>query len=125
MALVNIVLPDETFAEYAKNSPESPQKGIEAQLERFKGIPPQERALVFTSEERGLLEKLFGRPIEAAGDLVKWIKKLQEIEVGGLSVPLTEGQVKRLQSNATFFGEKPEVMLARKVRTALFDALGG
>lgn len=122
--ICSIALPDETFEAYAKYTPESPQKGIEAQLERFKGIPPSERALIFTSSERGSLEKLFGRPIEAAGDLEKWIRKLQEVEVGGVSVPLSEGQVKRLASNANFFGEKPRVMLERKIRTALNDAIG-
>lgn len=122
--ICSIALKDETYETYAKYSPESPQKGIEAQLERFKGIPPGERALIFTSEERGVLEKLFMRPIEAAGDLVKWVQKLQEIEVGGVTVALTEGQVKRLATNAKFFGEKAASLLERKVRTALADSIG-
>lgn len=123
--ICSITLPDEVFQKYAEASPESPQKGIEKQLIRFVGIPVDERPLVFSSEERKEIEKLFGRPLEAAGDLVKWVKKLQEIEVGGVTVALTEGQVKRLQTNAHFFNQKPETMLVQKVQTALLQALGG
>ncbi len=125
MAILSITLLDKTFETYAKYSPASPAKGIEAQLERFKTISPKERALVFSSEERGEIEKLYGMPIEKAADLIKWLKKLQEVQVGGLTLPLTEGQVKRLESNAKFFGTTPMVLLKQKVQGALFDALGG
>lgn len=124
MAIVSISLKDETFEKYSTYSPEDPRKGIETQLERFKGIPPSERALIFNSEDRGEIEKLFGRPIEAAAELVKWVKRLQEVNVGGIDIPLTEPQVKKLESDARFFGEKAETMLPRKARTALRDAIG-
>lgn len=124
MANVSITLDDKTFEQYSKYDPVDPRKGLETQLERFKGIPPTERALVFTSEERGAIEKLVGRPIERAEDLVKWVTRLQVIDVGGVQVPLTEVQIKRLESDARFFGEKAETMLSRKARTALRDAIG-
>lgn len=124
MAILSITLPDETFAEYAKHCPDDPRRGIEAQLERFKGLPPGERVLFFDEKSRSELERLFQRPIEDPAKLVEWVKKLQELNVAGIEVPLTEGQAKRLASDAKFFNTTPEKLVKTRVTTALRDAIG-
>lgn len=124
MAVFSIQLSDETFEKYAKGSPEDPRKGIEAQLERFKDVPVGERALIFDAESRKGLEGLFQRPIEDAAKLTEWVRRLQEIAVGGLSIPLTEAQVKRISTDARFFAVTPEKILKDRVGVALMQAIG-
>lgn|SRR5678815_6128959 len=123
--ILTLAMPDELYTEYTTHFPTGVNKGMVAQLKRFKDFPPTERALLFKPEERKELEKLFGRPIENGDELVKWIRGLLTLNVGGTEVPLTAVQQKLLGDEARFFKKEPAAYLAEKVKRGMEFAFNG
>jgi hypothetical protein len=115
MAKVLIILPDETYEKYAKHTPQSPQTGIERQLERFKDYSPSERALLFRPAERQALEKVFGNPIEDQKKFVAFVEGLMSVEIGDVKVTLSPEQIKRVAGEAKFFGREVNEFLKDKL----------
>lgn len=124
MALITITLSDETFQKYGKLYPGNVAKGLGEQLERFKDYPPQERLLFLKPEHRRELESLNRQPIEGPDELVKLVKFLLGIRVGGVEVPLSVPQMKRAESRARFWKKETRDFLVDQVKKGLVYALG-
>lgn len=125
LAIVSIRIPDETFEIYKKMNPGVPTKAIEGQLERFKGVHINDRVLILTSEERKEIEKLRSGPLETAKDLIKWVRNLVTANVGGVEIPLKDGQRKKLEGEARFYKQDPKDYAEKTLRMVLDHALGG
>lgn len=123
--LITIKIPDELYVRYSERNPSSPQKEIEKTLERFADIPHSDRLLVVPKEVRQELEKLTGAPIEKWDRFLSFFKDALSVRAGGVNVPLTEGQTKRLKAQAEFFKQDPQSFIETKVKSALFSYLGG
>lgn len=124
MAIKTIRLADETMAKYQEMHPQNPTLALENQLEKFKEVSYKERVLVFPAEVRRELEHLVGKPIEDAKEFVEWVKKLQVFKAGEVDIPLTDGQRKRLEGEAKFYGQPLETYIRTRVQSAVRMGLG-
>lgn len=123
--ILNITLPDELFARYADRDPKNPRKAIERALEKFVDVHPDDRLLLVPKNVRQELEKLIGKPIESWDKFLSFFKDALSIKAGEVSVPLTEGQIKRLKTQADFFKKDPLEFTTDMVKRGLFSFLGG
>lgn len=122
--IVTLSIDDKTHAQYGEMDPESPQRAMEKQLERFKSYLPTERVLLFSPEERRELERLYGRPIDEPLRFIEFIRKLVSVDIAGVPVVLNAGQVKRLVAEAEHVHRKPAELLEQKVKQMAFAVLG-
>lgn len=83
--------------EYA---PTNPNRIMAEQLEKFKDLSPKDKGLVLTASERGKLEGLYGGSLENGASLVAFVEKLKSVTVHETQLLLTDGQRKRLESEA-------------------------
>lgn len=123
--IFSIKLDDSVYSTYAEFDKNSPQRAIERQLVRFKDFPPNERAVILRPEERKELETLHQTTFDSGKELVEWVKKLKALEVGGVTLHLSDGQMKRINDWATFYGKPREEWLKTKLQEALNSAFGG
>lgn len=135
MAVITLSVPDDLMERIIKeHNSTNPNKGIVDLLRRFIDYPPTKRALLFSYEQRREIEALFGEPIDATNvdRFIAWVRTRASVNVGGVEIPLTAGQLKRAQSNATFWRStdgQPHENLTRdyihaQVRESLASALG-
>lgn len=100
MAAPVVRIKDETWDKYVAFNPTNPNRACAEQLEKFSDIDPKDKGLVLNARQRGEVEGLAGRSLESGEQLVGYIKHLIELKVGDVNVLLTEGQKKRLYSEA-------------------------
>src|SRR5688572_10126652 len=100
MAILTLRISDDTKQLYDQHSGPDGRGDMEKQIERFKHLPLQERVLIIPKTERQKLEALYGREIADASKFVSWVQGLIDLEVGGIRIPLSEGQLKRAQAIA-------------------------
>lgn len=124
MAIKTIRIPDETLQKYQDMHPQNPSLAIESQLERFKDFGYKERVLLFPSKVRQELERIVGRTIEDAEEFLGWVKKLSGFKVEGFEFTLSDGQRKRLESEAKFAGQPVEKYVEVRLRNAIRDGIG-
>ncbi len=124
MAIKTIRLDDATLLKYQEMHPQNPTLAIENQLERYKNCSYKERILIFDAETRKELEKLYGKPIEDAPDMLRWVKNCLVFKAGDVEIPLTEGQRKRLQGEALHMGANLNDYLKKRIENAIFNAIG-
>ena len=101
--IVTLKIPDEVYEAYVEINRTNPHRAMEDILKRFKGVPPEERVLVFSKEQRQRLEKLLQRPIEDMDKFISLVEGLLSISADGVEVVLSEGQRKRMQAEAAFY----------------------
>lgn len=123
--IISITIPDELFSKYAERDPANPRKEIEKTLSKFVDIPPSDRLLLVPPEVRKELEKLVGGPIEKWEKFLKFFKDTISVRAAEVNVPLTEGQAKRLASQAAFYKRDPKEYVTDQVKRGLFQFLGG
>lgn len=124
MAFVTIQVPDSVWEEYAEYNPDSPQTSMKQQLIRFAGVNPAQRCLLIPAAQRVELESLIGQQVETADELVSHIRRLCTVTVGGAEVPVTKGQMQRLNEQARFHGKDPREYLVQQAKDALSYAMG-
>jgi hypothetical protein len=133
--LVTLAMKDDLYAKFVEQDPEKPNVAILKTLERFKDVTPFDRALFFNKEQRQRMEKLFGEGIDSGSidRFLNWLEKRSTLNVGEYPVQLTNGQMKRAESNATFWKSRtgaaapPNVVngyVASVVEDALRNVLG-
>lgn len=123
--ILTIKVDDNVFTKYSERNPSSPQKEIEKVIERFVGFDPSDRLLIVPKEVRQELEKLTGTPIEKWERFLHFFRDALSIRAGEVYVPLTEGQTKRLKSQAEFFKRDPKEFTEDTIKRGLFSFLGG
>lgn len=123
--IVTLSLKDETHEAYVKHNPTSPNKAMAATLERFAEYG-HKRALVLSDEARREIEVLYGKPVDDAEmpAFIKWLKRRASVKVGECEVALNAAQLKRAESNATFWGQSLEKWITDKVHAGLEGVLG-
>lgn len=124
MAVLSVVLPDEVVATYAKYD-KNPANAVAAQVVKYQYHDPKDRVVVLPTVIRKELEGLMGRPLEDPFKFIEWLRSLISADIGGVSVPLTEGQTKRVQSIAQFWKRPVKDVLDQKAKQALGMVLGG
>lgn len=117
--IVNLKLPDELWADYAAMDPKVPQRAIEKQLERFRKNSIADRILPVGDQARRELEKLRGRPIESAEDLISWIRERMTVDLGEVELALSEDQLVRLKTRADFHRQTPAAHLSQLIKSLL------
>ncbi len=123
--ITTLSLPDSVFQAYAAMGDKPAQTQMVKQLERFKDFNPQERVLIFPAKERQALEAMFDQPIapDNFAAFVKWVEERAGVKVDGLQLSLSEGQRKRLKSQADFYLTPYEEYLKQRVQRALDGAI--
>jgi hypothetical protein len=128
--LVTLAMKDELYAKYVEVDPVKPNVAILNQLERFKDVTPADRALFFNKEQRQRIEKLFGEGIDHASidRFLTWLERRSTVNVGEYPITLTNGQMKRAESNATFWKSRtgaaaPPNVVNGYVKDVVEDAL--
>ena len=124
MALHTIRLSDETAALYAKHSPDSPVKGIEHQLERFKNLPPGEPVMVLPTSVTKELERLGGKSFGTPEEILPAIRKLLTFHLEKLELSISAAQAQKLEKVAAFWKKSPVEWLQTSIRDFLVNQLG-
>jgi hypothetical protein len=120
-----IDIPEEVYAAYAAQATSlagaggsaTPQELMAAQLARFSSYPASNHVLVVDSESRGKLDQVLqGGMLRDAQDLVEKVTKLADIQIGGIAVHWTPGQLRQIKTYATRNRLTPEEAVRRIVR---------
>ncbi len=112
---------EQKYGEYDKGSP---ARAMGRQLKKFSHVRPGERCLIVAGDNRKELERLAGEPIESAEELVRRFKRLQNIDLAGVSVELSDAQKRYIAANAEFWGKTPEVYLQERLDELLASVAG-
>jgi hypothetical protein len=123
--ILTIAIPDSIYLKYSEKNPKDPKKDIEKVIEKFADFPLSDRLLLVPKEVRLELEKLTGAPIEKWEKFVSLFRDALSVRAGEVNVPLTEGQVKRLKSQAEFYKREYKEYVEDMVKRGLFSFLGG
>lgn len=123
--ILPLKISDDIFQKYVKHNPQNPQKAMQDQLVRYADEDPGDRVTVLSQEQRRRLERLHQLPFEDGETLVKWVERLANVRIGEVNVPLTAGQIKRLEGEAKFFNQDPVVYTERKIKDFFLRTFGG
>lgn len=122
--ILQLRLPDEVWEAYLEHSKTNPQRAMEEQLKRFKDVKPEDRTLLLTRAQRTRLEAAWGRPVEDLDKMVSDVEALISIEADKVKIPLTEGQRKRLSTEAKFYKKEFPVYAKTRISDAIRGAIG-
>lgn len=120
--ILSVKVPDETYETYGRQNPKNPREAIERVIEKYASIGSG-KVLILTGENLSSLQKLIGQ-VDEAEQVVQKVAKSISINVGSLSFPLSESQLKGLKDKAAFFSKTPEQFAAEQIHKALQNALG-
>ncbi len=105
---ITLQLPDDLYEAYERHLPKAlsgqatTEDLIVAQLDRFKDVSPQDRAVVLHGKARVRLEAILsGGTISSGDDLLQKVERLASIEVGEVKVPFTPGELQNIRTYAT------------------------
>jgi hypothetical protein len=101
---ITLSLPDDLYEAYAERSQgkASIEDLLLSQLERFREVSPMDRVVVVLPRERAALEqKLSGGMLRDGADLLRKVEALADIEIGGVKVEFTPGELRNLRTYAT------------------------
>ena len=101
---ITLSLPDDLYEAYADRSQgkASIEDLLLSQLERFREVSPMDRVVVVLPRERAALEqKLSGGMLRDGADLLRKVEALADIEIGGVKVEFTLGELRNLRTYAT------------------------
>lgn len=101
---VQLSLPDDLYEKYAERA--GGQVTVEelllAQLVRFQEVSPMDRVLVVLPRERAALEAKFSSgSLRDGADLLAKVEALAAIEIGGVKVDFTPGELRNIKTFAT------------------------
>lgn len=115
---VTLQIPDELYDAYAAhlqpplNGHASPEDLMISQLERFKTVSPQDRAVIVANRDRIRLEEILsGGTLRDSADLVKKVEGLARLEIGEVKVTFTPGEL----NNIKVFAAKNRIPVQRAV----------
>jgi len=121
--VVTLSVPDSIFQAYAAMGDKPAQTIMVKQLEKFQKFNPLDRVLIFPTEERQAMERLYGQPIEDFKDFIRWLTERAGVKVDEAQLDLSEGQRRRLVSEAKFYEETYENYLKKRAQRALDGAI--
>ncbi len=122
--VVTLSIPDDLYQAYVKMNPQNPHKNMVKQLERFKEIPLASATLVFSPDDMKRLTKMTQLSIESPEQLLDILEKTLSLEIDSVKITLSEGQRKRLASNANFMGKTVPEFLSARAKEAVLNAFG-
>lgn len=117
---VNLSLPDDLYEQYASRAAgkASVEELLTAQLDRFKEVSPMDRVVVVLPKERAALEaKLGGGNIRDGADLLTKVAALADIEIGGVKVEFSPGELRNIKTFASKNRLAVEVAIAQTVHS--------
>jgi hypothetical protein len=121
--VLTIKISDELYEKYGKLNPQNPRYAIEKTLEKYSEAGYSSKVLVVTGEPLKDLQVSVGQ-IDSAEELAEAVKRALSVRVDGIEVPLTEGQRKRLESNAKFYNQPQDEYAVSLIVRALQSAFG-
>jgi hypothetical protein len=105
---IQLQIPDDLYEVYesflakALSGQATVEDLLVAQLERFKGVPPQDRAIVVCGRDRSRLEEILsGGTLRDSSDLVQKVQRLADIEIGEVRVNFVPGELQNIKHYAT------------------------
>lgn len=104
--ICSIRISDDTYKDYVAHNPNSPQKAMEGQLERFRKVGPKERILILSEALLKRLEVIRGSSFEAPTDLVEWVEGSGKINAGEISLSLPPNTLELYKKRAAFYGKE-------------------
>lgn len=116
---------DDTEQTYLSRNPKNRYKAMEETLERFKDVDPKGRFLMLLPEDVRDLENLLRDQVPSGKALLTLVKRLVNVSVGGVEVPMVEQQLTAINERAAFHGVEPKVYLERELEKAINHACTG
>jgi hypothetical protein len=101
---VTLQISDDLYEKYAERAAgqATAEELLLAQLERFKEVSPMDRVIVVLSKERAGLEKILsGGTLRDGADLLQKVSSLASIEIGGVKVDFSPGELRNIKHFAT------------------------
>jgi hypothetical protein len=101
---LTLSIPDDLYDRYADRTggKATVEDLLISQLERFKEVNPMDRVLVVLPKERAALEaKLSGGNLRDGADLLQKVEALAAIEIGGVKVDFSPGELRNIKTFAT------------------------
>lgn len=123
--ILQLAVPDETYQKYTEAAPGKARELILKAIDSYAGAPPGARQLVFSREEIGELEKVTGKTVETAHELIDLLKRLSTMKVDTVEVSITARQAKALEAQAGFWRKPVPEYLKEKAAAGLKAQLGG
>jgi len=76
------------------------ENSLKTTLERFAAYSNEQKPLIITDNQRRELEVLMARNFNTSEELVKYIRRIYELNIDGLSLDLSPRLLERLKSRA-------------------------
>lgn len=103
--ICSVKIADETYKMYVGHNPNSPQKAMEQQLERFRMIGSKEKVLILSEQHLRDMEAIRGRSFESPRELVDWVVDRGKVLAGELKLDLSPSALEAYKKRASFYGK--------------------
>jgi hypothetical protein len=120
--ILSLKVADETYEKYGRQNTKNPREPIERVIEKYADIGSG-KVVILTGEPLAALQKLIGQ-IDEPQQIALKVEKIASIQIGGLTMPLSESQLKHIKDYSAHQGITPSEYAVREVQKALRNALG-
>ena len=108
--------------------PLTPEEIMVDRLTRFKGVSPSDRVVVVEPPIRGRLEMILGGgSLKDSEDLLKKVEALADIQIGGIRIEFSPGELKQMAHWSRRQGKTVEFILGdivSRIKLGIFDRVG-
>ena len=122
---IPLKLNDSTDQTYLARNPKNRYKAMEETLEAYQGLDPKGRQLVLNQDQVRELEEYLKISGINATELLRLVKRLVTIEIGGLSFALPDAHLEELAKRADYWEQPREAYVRGEVEKALNFAVTG
>lgn len=121
--VLTIKISDDLYEKIGKLNPQNPRHAIERLLAKYAEAGYSTKAIVLAGKDLAEVQKIVGQIEDPAG-LIRALQLSTSITIGDIEVSLSEGQWKRLKSNAAFYNQAPEDFAKEQIKRGLQSTLG-
>lgn len=114
---LNLKIPDALYDKYLTRFG-SPKHYVAMQnaLKSFADVAEHDRFLLISGDVRREIEAVFQIPMESPEDLVKNIKKLNRVKIGGIDMTFDPEELARIDMQASFHGRTRQQYITEMVQ---------
>ena len=121
--ILTIKISDDLYEKIGKLNPANPRHAIEKLLEKYAEAGYSTKAIVLAGEDLAELQKIIGQ-VDDPDSTVAALKRLTSVTVNGIEIQLSEGQWKRVQTNADFYKREAADFAKQEIKRGLQSTLG-
>lgn len=122
--IITLSIPDTVYQQFLEHSRTNPSKAMENSLKRFAEFKPEDRVMVFSKAQQARFDAIFQKPTEDIDKLIDKVEELVEIQADKVKIPLSQGQQKRLSTEAAFYKKEYPVWAKTRLKQILDQELG-